>query len=122
MAQWNDIFEGIRLVLGIVRTRLPYRSANAHHNVQSEGSRILGFPGTVSARMMARDCLTCDIDRKEVYEHNETHCRNYRDFADRGPDRIFCEGERRRIWWRIFRRFKGHGRPWEHGQPWVTHL
>ena len=63
--------------------------------------------------------LTCDIDRKEsCLEHNETHCSNYRDFADRGPDGILCEGER----WRILRRFKGHGCPWEHGQPWITHL
>ena len=67
--------------------------------------------------------LTCDIDRKEAcLEHNETHCSNYRDFADRGPDGILCEGERWRIWWRILRRFKGHGCPWEHGQPWITHL
>ena len=99
------------------------RSTDAYHNVQPGDARILGFLGVISVRMVAVGGLTCDIERKEAYlEQDETHCRNYRDCSDRSPDRILCEGERRRIWWRIFERFKRQWLLREHGQPWITHL
>ena len=99
------------------------RSMAAYHNVQPRDARILGFLGAISVRIGMSGRLTCDIDGKEAYfEHDETHCRNYRDCSDRSPDRILCEGERRRIWWRIFERFKRQWLLRKHGQPWITYL
>ncbi len=57
-----------------------------------------------------------EIHRKEAcLEYDENHCRNHRVFSGRGPDHFLREGERR-IWWRIFQRFR------KHGQSRIAHL